>query len=89
MTFSRITRLGAGSAVLAGLVYSLLVLTTSHVYAASCDCTQDQFDASQYCFSNYNSPGLTFFRCPAPDSSHYEFACAGDPLHHSRVFACP
>ena len=73
----------------AALAYSVLTLTSSPVYASSCNCAQDQVEAQGYCHAVWNlNSQLSEFDCPSPDSTHFQFVCAADPNQVLHTFPC-
>jgi hypothetical protein len=71
--------------LLAGLVYSVLALSTHIAYASTCDCNEELFDAQQYCYQYFKSTGVYDFSC---QSGHRIFRCSADPSNTWQIQAC-
>jgi hypothetical protein len=53
----------AGAALLVAFGYSILALSAGSVYASSCDCTEANSDAFEYCLNHFGQEP-TNFTCP-------------------------
>jgi hypothetical protein len=62
-TAIKICKWTAGAALLACMAYSVLGLTiaTQPAYASTCDCSEEEFEAFQYC---QPFGGIATFECP-------------------------
>jgi hypothetical protein len=67
-----------GVAIFAGFLYSAMALHIQPAYAATCDCTEERQDASDFCANNHLGL-LDTFQCPyGTGSDHYLFTCSAD-----------
>lgn len=76
-----------GVVLLAGLVYSVLALNVTPAYAVSCDCSNDQLEAENYCNLHFRHPDLSYFACAPNGAPDYFFRCFYDPnqaLHYGQ-----
>jgi hypothetical protein len=79
--FAKVCRWVGSSALLAGLLYSVLALTvtTPVARASSCsDCSESQFDAATIC--SMTGAVLTSFTCPyGVNQDEFRFKCSDHP----------
>jgi hypothetical protein len=77
---------------LGGFVYSVLALTPRPAYASSCNCTEEEDNAEQYCEQHFGSDALASFTCPIPDPpgppNSYLFECDLDPYRVPHEASC-
>jgi len=74
------------SLVVGSFVYSALALHLTTVYAATCNCTEEQMDAHLFCYQQYGDATLFDFTCP--DGNNYDVICQGDPHFNYWVIPC-
>jgi len=76
---SGILRILAVGVFIAGLGYSVLALAVKPVYAATCDCSDEYGDATEFCAGlDLATVDNAWFRCPTTPGN-YQFKCNGDP----------
>jgi hypothetical protein len=84
--FLRKVRAWAISAGLfAGIVYSVLALTSKPVYASSCDCDEAYTDAQEFCTSEFPGQQVYTFDCPLgqPNFIYTQFTCTVTGATHT------
>jgi hypothetical protein len=72
--------------LLAGMAYSLLVITAKPAYAASCtNCSEELTDAHQFCQRTFGNPDLVSFSC---SDGYISFLCVGDHTGQFQLIPC-
>jgi hypothetical protein len=75
-TRAKMKHLLLGAVLLSGLMYSVLALNVTPVYAASCDCTIDKAEAEYWCRVHTTLDLLSSWYCP-PQGPAYFWTCQG------------
>lgn len=77
-----------GCLILVGIGYAAFTLfAPAPARASSCDCNEEQIDATQFCLSRFGRPEVAYFECPF-FGQQYDVECAADPNLTDYVIAC-